>query len=515
VIVGIVRELRPGETLVSATPVTVRQLIALGYDVVVESDAGAKASFGDEAYVASGARIASGDVAWRSDVVLKVTAPTFDEIDRLALGATLIALLSPALNPALVERLAQRPVTALALDAVPRISRAQSLDVLTALAGIAGYRAVVEAAHAFGRFLPGQVTAAGKVPPAKVLVAGAGVAGLAAIGTAVRLGAVVHATDPRPEVADQVRSLGGNYLVVASPEVEVSTTGYAKQMSDDYNARAARLYAEQLRDTDIVITTALVPGKPAPLLVTADMVATMRPGSVVVDMAAGQGGNVAGSVAGDVVVTATGVTIIGYTDLPARMPAQASQMYATNLVNLMRLLTPGNDGRLVLDFDDVVQRSITVVHEGELTWPPPPVAVSAAAPPAPASSPPQPAPAARLRMAPRLVAPRLVVGAAAAVALFLLAAFSPPQIIGNITVFVLAVVIGYYVIGHVHHALHTPLMSVTNAISGIIVVGALLQIGHHDTTITVLASAAILLASINIFGGFAVTRRMLRMFSKA
>ena len=508
-IVGVVRESRPGETRVAATPVTVRQLIALGYDVVVESDAGAKASFGDEAYVAAGARIVDVDLAWRSDVVLKVTEPSLVEVDRLAPGGTLIGLLNPALNPALVERLAQRPVTALALDAAPRISRAQSLDALTSLASIAGYRAVVEAAHAFGRFFPGQVTAAGKVSPAKVLVAGAGVAGLAAIGAAVRLGAVVHATDPRPEVADQVRSLGGDFLAVTSADVEVSATGYAKQMSEDYNARAARLYAEQLRDTDIVVTTALIPGKPAPLLITADMVASMRPGSVIVDLAAGQGGNVAGSVAGSAVITDNGVTIIGYTDLPARMPAQASQLYGTNLVNLMRLLTPGKDGRLVLDFDDVVQRSIAVVREGELTWPPPPVAVSAAAPPSPSASQPRPAPA-----APRAVAPRLLVGVVAAVALFLLAAFSPPQIIGNITVFVLAVVIGYYVIGHVHHALHTPLMSVTNAISGIIVVGALLQIGHHDATITVLAFVAILLASINIFGGFAVTRRMLRMFSK-
>jgi NAD(P) transhydrogenase subunit alpha len=377
------------------------------------------------------------------------------------------------------------------------------------MANIAGYRAVVEAAHAFGRFFTGQVTAAGKVPPAKVLVAGAGVAGLAAIGAAGSLGAIVRATDPRPEVAEQVRSLGGEYLSVESAEAEVSATGYAKEMSDDYNARAAALYARQAPEVDIVITTALIPGRPAPLLITEEMVAGMRPGSVIVDMAASQGGNVAGTVPGEVVVTANQVSIIGYTDLAARLPAQASQLYGTNLVNLLKLLTPGKDGQLVLDFDDVVQRSVTVVRDGAKTWPPPQVQVSAA-PPAPAApAPVAPAP----RKAPSPSRTYALVGLGAAV-LFLVTAFAPEQLIGNLTVFVLAIVIGYYVIGHVHHALHTPLMSVTNAISGIIVVGALLQIGHAHTAVTVLSFVAVLLASINIFGGFAVTRRMLSMFAK-
>jgi NAD(P) transhydrogenase subunit alpha len=360
------------------------------------------------------------------------------------------------------------------------------------------------------------VTAAGKVPPAKVLVAGAGVAGLAAIGAAGSLGAIVRATDPRPEVADQVRSLGGEYLSIESPEVEVSATGYAKEMGEDYKAREAALYAEQARDVDIVITTALIPGRPAPRLLTEEMVASMRPGSVIVDMAAANGGNVEGSVPGKRVVTGNGVIILGYTDLVGRLPAQASQLYGQNLVNLMKLLTPGKDGRLVLDFDDVVQRSMTVVRDGELTWPPPPVQVSAAPVAAPAADAAalaqKPGDHVKQPMSPRR---RLALVGAAAVVLFILVAASPEALRVHLTVFALAIVIGYYVIGHVHHALHTPLMSVTNAISGIIVVGALLQIGRDDTAITVLAFVAILLASINVFGGFAVTRRMLAMFSRS
>ncbi|MFF6911943.1 Re/Si-specific NAD(P)(+) transhydrogenase subunit alpha [Streptomyces sp. NPDC012466] len=506
--IGIPAESTAGETRVAATPATVGRLVALGYDVTVEPGAGASSRFSDAAYEEAGARL--GD-PWQAEIVLKVNAPSGEEIGRLRDGATLIALISPALNPELVEELASRPITVLAMDAVPRISRAQSLDVLSSMANIAGYRAVVEAAHAFGRFFTGQVTAAGKVPPAKVLVAGAGVAGLAAIGAARSLGAVVRATDPRPEVAEQVRSLGGEFLAVGVQQ-EVSTDGYAKATSDDYNRLAAQLYAEQAADVDIIITTALIPGRPAPRLITAEDVARMKPGSVIVDMAAAQGGNVEGTVAGKAVVTDNDVTIIGYTDLPGRLPAQASQLYGTNIVNLLKLLTPGKDGRLVLDFDDVVQRSMTVVREGEKTWPPPPVQVSAApaATPAPEAAAPSEAPAKSSR--PAWSSYALV--AAGALALFLVTAFSPSELLGHFTVFVLAIVIGFYVIGNVHHALHTPLMSVTNAISGIVVVGALLQIGHGDTAVTVLSFAAILLASINIFGGFAVTRRMLGMFSK-
>nr|WP_245594358.1 Re/Si-specific NAD(P)(+) transhydrogenase subunit alpha [Actinospica robiniae] len=506
--IGVPRERLAGETRVAATPRTVEQLRALGYEVIIEADAGTLSSFPDEAYTAAGASIGGADEAWAADVVLKVNAPDAAEIEQTHEGLTLVSLLAPAFNPDLVEALSARPITVLAMDAVPRISRAQSLDVLSSMANIAGYRAVIEAAHVFGRFFTGQVTAAGKVPPAKVLIAGAGVAGLAAIGAASSLGAIVLATDPRPEVADQVKSLGGEYLAVQSAEAEVSASGYAKEMSQDYNTLAARLYAAQAPEVDIIVTTALIPGRPAPRLITAEMVASMRSGSVIVDMAAAQGGNVEGTRAGEVVVTGNGVTIIGYTDLAGRLPAQASQLYGTNLVNLMKLLTPGKDGALVLDLEDVVQRGITVVHRGEKLWPPPAVQVSAA-PAAPVA-----AVAAKPEKPKMSHTRKLTLTGIGILALWLVNAFAPAPLPEHFTVLMLATVIGYYVIGKVHHALHTPLMSVTNAISGIIVVGAMLQIGSDSTVIRVLSFVAILLASINIFGGFAVTRRMLGMFSK-
>jgi H+-translocating NAD(P) transhydrogenase subunit alpha len=505
-IIGIPRESLPGETRVAATPQTVGQLLKLGYEVVVESGAGAASSFADEAFTDAGAEI--GD-AWKADVVLKVNAPDDDEIAWIRDGATLISLISPGLKPELVEKLSTRPITVLAMDAVPRISRAQSLDVLSSMANIAGYRAVVEAAHSFGRFFTGQVTAAGKVPPAKVLVVGAGVAGLAAIGAAGSLGAIVQATDPRPEVADQVKSLGGEYVSVDPNAGEVSATGYAKEMGEDYKAREAQLYAELAKDVDIIITTALIPGKPAPRIITGDMVASMKPGSVIVDMAASNGGNVEGTVKDQAVVTDHGVTIIGYTDLAGRLPSTASQLYGTNLVNLLKLLTPEKDGKLILDFEDVVQRSVTVIRDGEVTWPPPPVQVSAA--PVAAAAPVETKPAKEHMSTAR----RLGLTFTAAAVLFALIALSPAALQVHLTVFALAIVIGYYVIGNVHHALHTPLMSVTNAISGIIVVGALLQVGHGNIVVTAVATLAILLASINVFGGFAVTRRMLAMFSRS
>jgi len=510
VLIGVLKESRPGETRVAATPATVVQLQKLGYDVVVDAGAGAAATFTDETFAQSGAT--TGD-ATQADVVLGVNAPSADQLDRLRPGATLVSLLSPALDAELVADLARRPITALAMDAVPRISRAQSMDVLSSMANIAGYRAVVEAAHVFGRFFTGQVTAAGKVPPAKVLVCGAGVAGLAAIGAVGAMGAIVRATDPRPEVADQVRSLGGEYLAVAAPDAtdEGPGTGYATEMGEDYAARAAALYAATVPDMDIVITTALIPGRPAPSLLTAEMVASMKPGSVVVDMAAANGGNVAGTVRDEVVVTDNGVTIIGYTDLAGRLPTQASQLYGTNLVNLIKLMTPNGNGELVLDHDDVVQRTITVVRDGELMWPPPPVQVSAA----PATVAAATVPVVAEPKPPASLARRLTVVTAAAVVLGLLVAVAPPALLGPLTVFALAIVVGYYVIGKVHHALHTPLMSVTNAISGIVVVGALLQIGRGSTVVTVVSFFAVLLASINVFGGFAVTRRMLAMFSRS
>jgi NAD(P) transhydrogenase subunit alpha len=506
--IGVVRETLAGETRVAATPTTVTQLVTLGYDVIVESGAGELSSFTDDAFEAVGATVGSTTDAWSADVVFKVNAPTTEEIGQLLDGATLISIIAPAQNEDLLAELSQRNLTVLAMDAVPRISRAQSLDVLSSMANIAGYRAVVEAANVFGRFFTGQITAAGKVPPAKVLVAGVGVAGLAAIGTANSLGAIVLATDPRAEVAEQVKSLGGEYLTV-EVETEQSTDGYAKATSEAYNARAAEIYSEQAADVDIIITTALIPGRAAPVLITEADVASMKAGSVIVDMAAANGGNVAGSVAGEKVVTPNGVTIIGYTDLAGRLPTQASQLYGTNLVNLMKLLTPAKDGQLTLDFDDVVQRTVTVVSQGETTWPPPPVNVSAAPAAAPAAAPEPPTP-----KEPAPAWHRWALIGSGILALFLVNAYAPQPLPQHFTVLVLAIVIGYYVIGKVHHALHTPLMSVTNAISGIIVVGAMLQITADDAVIQTLAFIAILVASINVFGGFAVTRRMLSMFSK-
>jgi len=508
--IGIIVESAPGETRVAATPSTVAQLIQLGYEVVVEKGAGAGSSFPDADYHAAGARLVPKKAAWSSAIVLTVNAPTDAELAMLSKGAVLISWLSPGLNPKLVDNLVTLPITALAVDAVPRISRAQSMDVLSSTANIAGYRAVIEAANAFGRFFTGQVTAAGKVPPAKVLVAGVGVAGLAAIGAASSLGAIVRATDPRPEVAEQVSSIGGSYLPVEVGETMESSDGYAKVTSEAYDKRAAELYSEQARDVDIIITTANIPGRAAPRLITKADVASMRSGSVIVDLAAGNGGNVEGTVPGEKIVTRNGVTIIGYTDLARRLPAQASQLYGQNLVNLMKLLTPGKDGALVLDLDDVVQRAITVARNGEKLWPPPPVQVSAAPASAAAASS-APAPAKR-RGIPR--AARLALTAVGILALFAIVAIAPAPLPQHITVFVLAIVVGFYVIGKVNHALHTPLMSVTNAISGIVVVGALVQIAAGDPLTRAISVVAVLLTSINIFGGFAVTRRMLRMFSK-
>jgi NAD(P) transhydrogenase subunit alpha len=495
---------------VAATPKTVGQLLDLGYEVAVERGAGTRAAFADEAYAAVGATVVDGTDVWASDLVIKVNAPTDDEIPRLRAGTMLASLLSPALDPAMVEKLTAAGVTALAMDAVPRISRAQSLDVLSSMANIGGYRAVIEAAHKFGSLFTGQVTAAGKVPPATVLVVGAGVAGLAAIGTANSLGAVVRAFDARPEVGEQVESMGAEFLRIDVEDEGPSATGYAKEMGEDFNRKAAELYAQQCTEVDIVITTALIPGRPAPRLITEEMVASMKPGSVIVDMAASNGGNVAGTVAGKVVTTPNGVKVIGYTDLPGRLPTQASQLYGTNLVNLLKLLTPGKDGRVVLDLDDPVQRGMTVCRDGETLWPPPPVQVSAAPAAVPAAAPPEPA-AAKPPPDPR----RKYAGMAVAAVLFgLVAANSPSVFLGHFTVFALAVIVGFYVISNVAHALHTPLMSETNAISGIILVGGLLQIGSDNATVAVIGFLATLVASINIFGGFAVTGRMLAMFRK-
>ena len=506
--IGIPRESKAGETLVAATPATAAELRKLGYDVVLEARAGDRADQPDEADTAAGVRSVDGPTGWASDVVAKVNPPSDDEIARLRPGTVLVSLMAPGSSPDLLEKLRAAGVTALALDAVPRISRAQALDVLSSMANIAGSRAVVEAAHAFGRQFTGQVTAAGKVPPARVFVVGAGVAGLAAIGAARAMGAVVRAFDVRPEVAEQVESMGAEFVFV-DMEQQASVDGYAQQMTAAQEAATAAMYDAEVRAADIVITTALIPGRPAPRLVPAATVAGMQPGSVIVDMAAANGGNVEGTVAGQRVTTASRVTIIGYTDLVSRLPGQSSQLFGTNVVNLFKLLTPGNDGCPVLDLDDVVQRGMTVARDGELLWPPPPVQVSAAPPPAPAPAPAPPPP-------PRPRDPRIrLYGAGLAALLFLLlATYSPSALLNHFTVFVLAIFVGYYVISNVVHALHTPLMSETNAISGIILVGGILQIGHENLLVTVLGTIAVLVASINIFGGFLVTSRMLQMFHK-
>ncbi len=508
--IGVPAESKPGESRVAATPKTVGQLVSLGYEVVVQAGAGTRSSFSDESYAVAGALVVEGAEAWTSDVVLKINGPTDEEIGRLRAGSLFASLISPALNPDLVEKLTTAGVTALAMDAVPRISRAQSLDVLSSMANIGGYRAVIEAAHEFGSLFTGQVTAAGKVPPAKVLVVGAGVAGLAAIGTASSLGAIVRAFDARSEVGEQVESMGAEFLRIAVDDEGPSASGYAKEMGEDFNRKAAELYAEQTKDVDIVITTALIPGKPAPRLITEEMVATMKPGSVVVDMAAANGGNVAGSVADQIVTSANGVKLIGYTDLPGRLPTQASQLFGTNLVNLLKLLTPGKDGRVVLDLEDVVQRGMTVCRDGQALWPPPAVQVSAA-PAAVAAAEPKSAPKPKPPPDPRR---RHVAMALAAVLFLAVATVAPSVFLGHLLVFALAVIVGFYVISNVAHALHTPLMAETNAISGIILVGGLLQIDSNDVVVQVLAFIAVLVASINIFGGFAVTSRMLRMFRK-
>lgn len=509
--IGIPMESAVAETRVAATPKTVAQLIKLGYDVVVEQGAGTKAAYPDADYVAEGAEIVGRATAWAADVVCKINPPTDPELTAMSQGATLVALIDAPRAGELLDKLAAKGLTVLAMDSVPRISRAQSMDVLSSMANIAGYRAVIEAAGEFGSFFTGQVTAAGKVPPARVFVSGAGVAGLAAIGTARSLGAIVHATDIRPEVAEQVESMGAEFVAVKAEEQQGSTDGYAKEASTAYAQAAEAMYAEQVKVNDIVITTAMIPGRPAPRLISEEMVATMKAGSVVVDMAAGSGGNVAGSAPDKLVTTANGVKIIGYTDLAGRLPTQASQLYGTNILNLMKLVTPAKDGEMVLDMNDVVQRSMTVVGAGQVMWPPPKVAVAAPAQVAAAPVVTKP------EKKPRNPMVSAAVLALCAVALLAMFWVSPPAVLGHFMVFMLACVVGYYVIGNVNHSLHTPLMSVTNAISGIIIVGAL--IGLHSASVTVLVGVlsivGILLASINIFGGFTVTQRMLAMFRKA
>ncbi|ALX95222.1 Re/Si-specific NAD(P)(+) transhydrogenase subunit alpha [Serratia fonticola] len=505
--IGVPRERLANEARVAATPKTVEQLLKLGFTVAIESAAGKLASFEDAAYQAAGATITDTADVWQSDLILKVNAPLEEEIALMREGSTLVSFIWPAQNPELMAKLAARNVTAMAMDSVPRISRAQSMDALSSMANIAGYRAIVEAAHEFGRFFTGQITAAGKVPPAKVMIIGAGVAGLAAIGAAGSLGAIVRAFDTRPEVKEQVQSMGAEFLELDFEEEAGSGDGYAKVMSEAFIKAEMALFAAQAEEVDIIVTTALIPGRPAPKLITKEMVASMKPGSVIVDLAAQTGGNCELTVADQVTVTENGVKIIGYTDLPSRLPTQSSQLYGTNLVNLLKLLSKEKNGEINIDFEDTVIRGVTVVRDGEVTWPAPPIQVSAQ---------PKQAAAAPIEKVEKKPTSPMVKYGLIALAIILFGWFAnsaPKEFLSHFTVFALACVVGYYVVWNVSHALHTPLMSVTNAISGIIVVGALLQIGHGGW-VSFLSFVAVLIASINIFGGFTVTQRMLKMFRK-
>ncbi|MBB6114102.1 NAD(P) transhydrogenase subunit alpha [Rahnella inusitata] len=506
--IGVPRERLTNEARVAATPKTVEQLLKLGFTVAIEQGAGKLASFEDAAYEQAGASVVSGEEVWHSDIVLKVNAPENDEIDKLQAGTTLVSFIWPAQNPELIQKLADRQVTAMAMDSVPRISRAQSLDALSSMANIAGYRAIVEAAHEFGRFFTGQITAAGKVPPAKVMIIGAGVAGLAAIGAAGSLGAIVRAFDTRPEVKEQVQSMGAEFLELDFEEEAGSGDGYAKVMSEAFIKAEMALFAAQAEEVDIIVTTALIPGRPAPKLITKEMVASMKPGSVIVDLAAQTGGNCELTVADKITTTENGVKIIGYTDLPSRLPTQSSQLYGTNLVNLLKLLCKEKNGEIEIDFEDTVVRGVTVVKAGEVTWPAPAIQVSAQPQAAKAAE-----PVAKVEAKPASPWTKFIIMAVAIVLFGWLANVAPKEFLSHFTVFALSCVVGYYVVWNVSHALHTPLMSVTNAISGIIVVGAVLQIGHGGW-VSFLSFIAVLIASINIFGGFTVTQRMLKMFRK-
>lgn len=530
-LIGIPKEIRAGQTLVAATPNTVQKLSALGYGVAVEQGAGELANYFDQQFEEAGATMVSTEKAWAADIVVCLDAPSPEQLALMKEGATLLSRLAPQNNAELLEACAARKITALALDAVPRISRAQSLDVRSSLMNVAGYRAVIEAANAFGRQFTGAVTAAGRVNPAKVYVIGVGVAGLAAIGTAGSMGAEVFATDVRSDVADQVQSLGATFVEI--PVSQESSDGYARELDESDQARTQEVYMHQASKSDIVITTAQVPGRPAPLLLTAEAVSTMMPGSVIVDMGASDlGSNCALTEPGKVITTENGVIIIGYTDLPARLPGQASQLFGQNIVNLLKLVTPDKNGEPVWNEEDVVIRGMLATRDGEIMWPPPPVQVSAAPSPSAAtekaaetasttqtgasdSASAQAAEAAASEKKEPSALRRwwwkIALGALAV----LLIAAAPAHMSSHFMVFVLACVVGFYVITGVSHTLHTPLMSETNAISGIIIVGALLQISSGNLLVTVLAFIAVALASINIFGGFLVTRRMLKMFERS
>lgn len=548
-IIGVPNEFEQGQTLVAATPDTTAKLIKLGYCVWIQADAGIAAHYLDEDYEAAGASIVDGAHVWQADIVICLDAPRADQIAQMKPGALLMSRLNPGIHPEFIELCEKQGITALALDMVPRISRAQSMDVRSSMANVSGYRAVIEAASHFGRLLGGQVTAAGKINPAKLYVIGVGVAGLAAIGTAKSMGAQVYATDVRSDVADQVQSLNAEFVPI--PVTQESEDGYAKEMTAEQAALANKVYAEQAAQSDIIITTAQVPGKKPPLLLDAQAVAHMKPGSVIVDMGASpEGGNVELTQYDEVLVTDNGITIIGLTNMPKRLPGQASQLYGQNIVNFLKLTTPEKNGQIELNEDDEVVRGVTVTLDGAIMWPPPPIKVSAvskATPNAASKGASGGAPQEVSTMSANAKAgsvpqkdhtPKLANGktrsanthltettkpawkrwwwkillGVLAVALVMAA---PEELTGHFVVFELACVVGFYVITNVTHALHTPLMSVTNAISGIIIAGALTQVSSDNPVIFIIAAVAILLASINIFGGFLVTHRMLDMFKRS
>jgi NAD(P) transhydrogenase subunit alpha len=530
--IGVPRETFAGEKRVATVPEVVEKLVKLGFAVQVETGAGADANFSDEAYAQAGAAIvgSAGELFGSSDMVFKVRPPSPGEVELMRPGTTLVSFIWPAQNPELMQAMADRKLTVLAMDSLPRqLSRAQKMDALTSMASISGYRAVIEAANAFGRFFNGQITAAGKIPPARVFIAGAGVAGLAAIGTAANLGAIVRANDTRAEVADQVSSLGGEFVKVDYEEEGSGGGGYAKVMSEGFQKAQREMYAKEARDADIIITTALIPGKPAPKLITADMVKSMKPGSVIVDMAAEQGGNCELTEPGQVVVR-HGVTIIGYTDLASRLARQSSTLYSTNLLRLTEELCKTKDGVIDVNMEDDAIRGLTVVKDGEVTWPPPPPKLPAPAPQqakaataVPAAAPAKKSGHGHGAGEPASGKSLAIIFGVGALLFWLVGAYAPASFLSHFIVFVLACFVGYMVIWNVTPSLHTPLMSVTNAISSIIAVGALIQVappldgateGRPDGLILGLAVLALALTAINMFGGFAVTRRMLAMFRK-
>jgi NAD(P) transhydrogenase subunit alpha len=524
-LIGVPKETAAGEKRVATVPEVVEKLVKLGFSVAVESGAGDAANFADDTYRAAGAQVlpSAAEIWAQADIVFKARVPSPEEVGLMRQGGTLIGFIWPAQNPELMQQLAAKGATVLAIDALPRqLSRAQKMDALTSMAGVSGYRAVVEAANAFGRFFNGQITAAGKIPPAKVFIAGAGVAGLAAIGTAANLGAIVRANDTRAEVADQVVSLGGEFVKVDYEEEGSGGGGYAKVMSEGFLAAQRAMYAKQAKESDIIITTALIPGKPAPKLITAEMVMSMKPGSVIVDMAAEQGGNCELTVPGEAVVR-HGVTIVGYTDLVSRLARQSSTLYSNNLLRLTEELCKTKDGLVNVNMEDDAIRGLTVIKDGSITWPAPPIKQAAAPKPKaamPAAAPKGHGHGSSEPMSAKSLATVFGVGA---VLFLLVGLYAPASFLAHFTVFVLACFIGYMVVWNVTPSLHTPLMSVTNAISSIIAIGALVQVAppltdgitdRPNALILGLAVFALALTAVNMFGGFAVTRRMLAMFRK-